>query len=137
MRLSAPPRRNDRIHPKATIGRSACSRCAAILVLVLLALPACSVIRGGPAPIDRSGDPAIVSSIQARLAAEPELDADLLRVESNGGVVTLYGTVRGLGQWNCALRNASLVAGVVSVIDYLIIERGPREIPCAAPRGSD
>lgn len=95
------------------------------------------MIRRGPVPIDRSADPGIVSAVQARLAAEPELNAALLRVESNGGVVSLYGTVYGLGQWNCAHRNAHLVDGVVSVIDYLIIERGPREIPCGAPRGSD
>lgn len=137
MKLPVSLRRKDRIHPKDTVGRPASRLWAEILILALLALPACSVIRRGPPPVDRSRDSAIVGAVQARLAAEPELNATLLRVESNGGVVVLYGTVFGLGQWNCALRNAHLVDGVVSVIDYLIIERGPREIPCGAPRGSD
>lgn len=106
-------------------------------MLLALALSGCSIIRRGPPPVDRSRDAAILSAVQTRLAAEPELNADLLRVEVDGGIVILYGPVQGLGQWNCALRNAHLVDGVVSVVDYLILERGPREIHCGAPRGSD
>lgn len=134
---STASRRKDRIHPRNATGRIRAGWSVGILFLVLMALSGCSVLRRSPRPVDRSRDPAIVSAVQARLAAEPDLDARLLRVEVDGGIVILYGTVHGLGQWNCALRNAHLVDGVVSVVDYLIIERGPREIRCGAPRGSD
>lgn len=110
---------------------------AGSLVVLQLSVAGCAAIGGRPAPIDRSADPGIVSALQDRLAAEPALDASLFRIESRGGVLLLYGTVHGLGQWNCALRNALLVDGVVTVVDYLTIERGPRESECGAPRGSD
>ena len=137
MKPTAPSRRNVPIPPKNPAGRRRTERSAGLLFLLLLTLSGCSLIPRGQAQLDRSADPAIVSAVQRRLAAEPELSADVFRVESNGGFVSLYGTVYGLGQWSCALRNAHLVDGVVSVIDYLTIERGEREIRCLAPRGSD
>ena len=41
-----------------------------------------------------------------------------------------------MGAWNCTLRNAELIDGVRTVVDYLILERGPREAVCLAHRGS-
>jgi hypothetical protein len=49
-------------------------------------------------------------------------------------MVILHGSVAGLAAWQCALRNAGLVEGVISVTDYLVIGPGPREVPCLAPR---
>lgn len=108
-----------------------------ILVLIQLSLVGCVSIRRPRPPLDRSRDPAIVSELQARLAAEPALGASSFRVEAHGGAVHLHGAVQGIGGWSCALRNAHLVEGVATVIDYLVIERGPRDIECRAPRSLD
>jgi osmotically-inducible protein OsmY len=93
-------------------------------------------LRRPPPSVDRSQDPRILQDVQSRLASEPALDASQIRVEVDGGVVLLYGSVAGMGAWNCALRNAQLVEGVRTVVDYLILERGPREAICVAHRGS-
>jgi osmotically-inducible protein OsmY len=87
-----------------------------------------------PEPIiDRTEDPRIQRDVESRLAAEPALDASRIRVEVDGAIVVLYGSVPGIAGWNCAIRNAQMVAGVMSVVDYLVIERGDREIRCLLP----
>jgi osmotically-inducible protein OsmY len=85
--------------------------------------------------IDRTEDPRILREVEERLRTEPSVDAARVRVEVDGAIVILYGSVDGLAAWNCAIRTAQLVQGVRSVVDYLVIERGPREVPCLAPRG--
>jgi hypothetical protein len=55
-------------------------------------------------------------------------------VDVTGGTVLLYGSVEGIGAWQCALTNAGLAAGVKTVVDYLVLERGPQEVRCLAPR---
>lgn len=70
----------------------------------------------------------------ARIAAEPSLDSEAIRVVVEGRMVMLHGAVRGIGAWQCAIANAELVPGVQSVVDYLVIERGAREVRCLAPR---
>jgi hypothetical protein len=52
----------------------------------------------------------------------------------DGAVVVLHGSVQGLGAWQCAVTTSGLVAGVLTVADYLVIERGPRDVVCLAPR---
>lgn len=112
------------------------SRFAAALALagLLLALVGCSALRRPPPPVDRSADPRILHDVEARLQAEPTVDASLIRVEVDGGVVLLYGSVAGMGAWQCAIRNAQMVEGVVTVVDYLVLERGPSRVECAVPR---
>jgi len=68
------------------------------------------------------------------LSAEPSIDAATIRVEVDGAIVVLYGSVAGLDAWQCAIRTAQLVPGVLSVVDYLVIERGPHGVTCLAPR---
>jgi osmotically-inducible protein OsmY len=113
--------------------RSSARRRALLFVAVTAVLAGCGLRRGDP-PIDRSRDAAIREAVQARLAAEPALDAERLRAEVDGGVGLLHGSVAGMGAWQCALSTSGLVPGVRSVVDYLVIERGPREVSCAAPR---
>jgi osmotically-inducible protein OsmY len=84
--------------------------------------------------VDRSQDERIRQEVSARLAAEPSLDATNLRVEVDGGVVLLHGGVSGMGAWQCAISTSGLVRGVRSVVDYLVIGRGPRDVRCLAPR---
>jgi hypothetical protein len=104
------------------------------IMTLLLGSAACSSVQRARPEVDRSSDARILVDVQQRIASEPTLDSRGLRVEVNGGIVLLYGSVNGIGEWECALRNASLVQGVRSVVDYLVLERGPRDIDCRAVR---
>lgn len=104
-----------------------------VITPLLLLLPGCGLVGRSTPPVDRSQEPRIQQAVQARLAAEPSLAAASIRVEVDGATVLLYGSVAGLGAWQCALTNAELVAGVSSVVDYLVIGRGPRDVRCLAP----
>jgi hypothetical protein len=103
------------------------------LVLIFL-FGGCGALRRPDPPIDRSSDPRILREVEQRLATEPALDAARIRVEVDGGVVVLYGSVDGLAAWQCAIRNAQLVEGVVTVVDYLVLARGDRNTPCRVQR---
>lgn len=102
--------------------------------IALLLSVGCTIRSNAAQPVDPVLDARIRTEVEARLAAEPDLDADRIRVEVLDGRVHLYGSVPGLAAWNCALRTASLADEVLSVIDFLIIERGPPRIRCLAPR---
>jgi osmotically-inducible protein OsmY len=86
------------------------------------------------ASVNPALDGRIRSEVAARLAAEPSIGAGKVRVDVRGGTVILYGSVAGMGAWRCAMTNAGLAAGVTTVVDYLVLERGPREVRCLAPR---
>lgn len=105
-----------------------------LVCMALLAMntAGCGLISRAEVPVDRTQDPRILREVEALLAAEPELDASTIRVEVDGAMVLLHGSVRGIGGWKCALRVAALVEGVSSVVDYLVLERGPRDIRCVA-----
>jgi hypothetical protein len=108
---------------------------APLLLLSLLAA-GCGGGRDQPAVASPVPDATIRQQVEARLAAEPALREQRVRVEARGGMVVLHGSVEGIAAWQCALRNAGLVEGVLSVTDYLVIEAGPREITCLAARAS-
>jgi len=84
---------------------------------------------------DPAFDARVAEEVSARLAAEPSLAPLSIRVAVEAGYVRLYGSVDGLGAWQCAIRSASLQPGVAGVADQLVIRRGPRDVHCAAPRG--
>lgn len=110
-------------------------RLVALGVLITLISTGCAR-RAEPIEIpDPAVDSRIQREVEARLAAEPAIGATIIRVEVEGARVLLHGSVRGIGAWNCAIRNAALVEGVRNVVDYLILERGPRDAPCLARRG--
>lgn len=79
-------------------------------------------------------DARIQREVEARLAAEPSIGAGRVRVEVDRGEVGLFGAVSGLGALRCAERNAELVRGVRLVIDQLVLDPGPRDVRCLAPR---
>ncbi len=87
-----------------------------------------------PMLIDAAQDLRIQREVEARFAAEPSITAGQIRIEVQDRTVVLHGSVEGIGAWQCALRNASLIEGVERVADFLIIERGPRDVLCLAPR---
>ena len=102
-------------------------------VLASLLAAACGA-RQPQLPADRSQDERIRSEVAARIADEPSLDGATVRVDVLGAMVMLHGSVQGIGAWQCAITNAGLVNGVQSVVDYLVIERGERDVRCVAPR---
>jgi hypothetical protein len=106
-------------------------------VLALLSISTFAACGGLRRPVP-APDPVlqerIRSEVAARLAGEPALAGDAVRVEVRGTMVLLHGGVHGLGAWQCALTNAGLVHGVTSVVDLLTLERGPREVHCLSPR---
>lgn len=79
-------------------------------------------------------DARITREIEARLAAEPSIGPGRVRVQVDGGEVGLFGSVAGFGALRCAERNAELVRGVRLVIDQLVLDPGPRDVRCLAPR---
>ncbi|MBV9774844.1 MAG: BON domain-containing protein [Gemmatimonadetes bacterium] len=109
----------------------------ALPLLALLALPACGLLGGGRAPavpVNPADDLRIRREVEARLAAEPSLRSGQLRAEVKGSTVSLYGNVVGLGALQCAMTNAGLVSGVTNVIDFMVLQNGPRDVRCLAPR---
>lgn len=107
---------------------------APLIAVLPLLLAGCGLGRRAVVPPDPALDQRIQREVAARLAAEPSLGAGAIRVEVSGATVLLHGSVHGLGAWQCALTNAGLVAGVRTVVDYLVLERGPRDAHCLAPR---
>jgi hypothetical protein len=105
-----------------------------VVICTAIALAAACGLRQPRLPVDRSQDERILGEVAARIAAEPSLDSESIRVDVEGGTVLLHGSVRGMGAWQCAITNAGLVRGVRSVIDYLVLERGERNVQCLAPR---
>jgi osmotically-inducible protein OsmY len=104
-------------------------------------LGGCALLRRGEereSPAERearmAGDARIRQEVEARLAAEPAIAAERIRVVVEHAEVQLHGGVEGFGALQCALRNAGLARGVRHVIDLLVLEPGPRDVPCSAPR---
>jgi len=83
-----------------------------------------------------SEDARILREVEARLAAEPSIGAGRVRVAVERGEVGLFGSVAGFGALRCAERNAELVHGVRLVIDQLVLDPGPKEVRCLAPRAA-
>jgi hypothetical protein len=107
-----------------------------LAVFLLLAGAGACAQRRDPVEIPNPAmDNRILSELERRLATEPSVNRSQMRVEVEGARVLLYGSVEGIGAWNCALRNAWLVHGVEGVADFLVIERGPPEVRCLAVRG--
>jgi osmotically-inducible protein OsmY len=79
-------------------------------------------------------DVRIQREVEARLAAEPSVGAGRVRVVVQGGEVQLHGSVAGMGAHRCAEANAELTPGVVLVIDFLVLQPGPVQVRCLAPR---
>jgi hypothetical protein len=105
-------------------------------LVLLVAVVGCAQ-RREPVEMPNAGvDRRIQAELRQRLEAEPAVNGAQVRVEVEAARVRLYGSVAGIGAWNCALRNAWLVQGVEGVADFLVIERGPAEVRCLAVRGA-
>ena len=109
-------------------------------MLAAVALGGCGLLRREPQETPQArevrvaADERIRAEVEARLAAEPSIGGGRVRVQVDRGEVQLFGGVVGMGALQCAVRNAELVPGVRLVIDHLVLERGPREVRCLAPR---
>jgi hypothetical protein len=105
-----------------------------VVICSAIALAAACGQRQPRLPVDRAPDQRLRGEVAAPISAQPSLDSESIRVDVEGGTVLLHGSVRGMGAWQCAITNAGLVRGVRSVIDYLVLERGERNVQCLAPR---
>ncbi|HEX5872633.1 MAG TPA: BON domain-containing protein [Longimicrobium sp.] len=101
----------------------------------------CALLGGG-APVETPAqaqarvarEEIIRREVEARLAAEPAIGAGRIRAEVNDRDVHLHGAAPGFGALQCALANAGLVPGVRLVVDFMVLEPGPRTVSCLAPR---
>ena len=131
----------DKLHGNGP-NRITLRRIQAIAVLAMAASAAgCSLLsRKKPADTPaviaarEAEDARITREIEARLSAEPSIGAGKVRAQVERGEVTLFGGVTGFGALRCAERNAGLVRGVRLVIDQLVLDPGPRDVRCLAPR---
>ena len=102
----------------------------------------CALLGGGGAPPEtpaqaqtrQAQEESIRREVEARLAAEPAIGAGRIRAVVNDGDVHLHGAAPGFGALQCALANAGLVPGVRLVVDYMVLQPGPRTVTCLAPR---
>jgi osmotically-inducible protein OsmY len=107
----------------------------AAVLLTMIGAAGCSGRRSASGTVVETPEEArIRQEIEARLAAEPAIQAGNVRVEVRAGTAVLHGGVNGIGAWKCAIRNASLTDGVQRVADLLVLEHGPPEVTCLAPR---
>jgi osmotically-inducible protein OsmY len=109
--------------------------CAALLV------QGCALLGGGqpretPAQVQERAvlEESIRREVEARLAAEPSIGAGRIRAVVSQGDVHLHGAAPGFGALQCAIANAELVAGVRSVVDFMVLQPGPSRVTCLAPR---
>jgi osmotically-inducible protein OsmY len=101
----------------------------------------CSFLgRGAPtetpsqAQARQTREEAIRREVEERLTAEPAIGAGRIRAVVNHGDVQLHGSAPGFGALQCAIANAGLVPGVRLVVDFMVLEPGPRTVNCLAPR---
>lgn len=110
--------------------------------LIGLLCGACGLVSRPPAETPAqaqartAADERIRAEVEARLAAEPSIGAGRVRVVVRRGEVELHGAVAGFGALQCAQTNAELTPGVRLVIDFLVLESGPRQVRCLAPRAA-
>jgi hypothetical protein len=117
---------------RATAARpSARLRLLSLAALVVLA--GCSGLRRAGPVADLRYDEEIRAEVGARLAHEPSIEAERIRVVVRGGVVSLYGAVQGFGALQCAIATAQLAGHVRTVVDQLELEPGPRQVVCLLP----
>lgn len=114
---------------------------AAVMVWAASGMGACALLGGSepaetPAQISErtSREAAVVREVQARMAAEPSIDAAAIRPVVVGTEIHLHGSVRGFGALQCARANAEMVPGVTLVIDFLVLQPGPARVACNSPR---
>jgi osmotically-inducible protein OsmY len=101
----------------------------------------CSLLgRGTPtetpsqAQARQTQEEAIRREVEERLTAEPAIGAGRIRAVVSHGDVQLHGAAPGFGALQCAIANAGLVPGVKLVVDFMVLEPGPRTVNCLAPR---
>ena len=112
-----------------------------MLAAVAALVQGCALL-GGRAPAEtpaqaqerQTQEEVIRAEVEARLAAEPAIGPGRIRAVVKGGDVQLHGAAPGFGALQCALANAGLVPGVRLVVDFMVLEPGPRTVTCLAPR---
>lgn len=91
----------------------------------LIGITGCAQMRGGEEPKRTAGqvvdDAAILAKVKAAYAADPELSALKINVDSMQGAVRLKGEVKNITLWRKAEDIAKKTEGVKSVENNLVI----------------
>jgi hypothetical protein len=92
-------------------------------VSVLLAVLACpGPSRSAPGPEPTIADETLESKVERRLRMEGRIRWDELKVEANGGEVTLYGIVKSNEERGFAEKAASTVPDVIAVHNKILVQ---------------
>ena len=113
-----------------------------VALAALLGTQAGCAVFGGRGPVETPAqaaertvaEEAIRAEVEARLSAEPSIGPGRIRAVVNRGDVHLHGSAPGFGALQCALSTAGLVPGVRLVVDLMVLEPGPSQVHCLAPR---
>jgi osmotically-inducible protein OsmY len=91
----------------------------------LISMTGCASMNGGEGPKRTAGeavdDAAILAKVKAAYAADPELSAIKINVDSMQGAVRLKGEVKNITLWRKAEDIAKKTSGVKSVENNLVI----------------
>ncbi len=95
-----------------------------LLTALLFMLPAQGsvVLADTPGPMEEE---TLESKVERRLRMEGRIRWEELRVEADGGQVTLYGIVKSNEERGFAEKAASTVDGVSAVVNKLLVQTGP------------
>lgn len=103
-----------------------------------LAWAVSSMAESPPAPT--KDDTAMATEIEHRLSADPDVNAQMIKIDVRAGVVTLSGTALGEDAKSRAGKLAATVPGVVDVHNQIAVgapgardEHGPASIPEQMP----
>ncbi len=98
---------------------------ARLTIALALAVPlgACSVWRGQESMSEYGSDTAITSDIKAKYAADREVAATSIRVETLNGVVQLSGFAKNQAEKDRAAEIARQARGVKSVRNDIVVQR--------------
>ena len=100
------------------------TRLLSAVVVILLAVSACSVARGDKTAGTALDDTALTARIKTALAGDPSVAATRIDVDVDHGRVTLTGTAKSPDEARLAKDIASRVPGVKAVENHIHVARG-------------
>ena len=94
---------------------------AVVSAVALAALPGCSVVRHQETAGQYADDATITAKVKSKFAADKEVSAMAIKVETFEGLVTLSGAAKSAEEKQKAEALARSVAGVKSVKNAIIV----------------
>jgi osmotically-inducible protein OsmY len=94
---------------------------AAVLALSMTVFASCAVIRGQESPRDYASDSAITAEVKAKMAADRDVAATAINVDTQQGMVQLSGFARSQTEKERAAQIARQAKGVKTVRNDIIV----------------